>query len=125
MFQAILQVGTLTDAASLLNISQPAATKLLKQAERRLGFPLFVRVKGQWHLTPESQLLKGQIGRIFDELRDLQRLSQTSRAPKNSYCASSAHPRSPTPSFPNHSPGCASSWDKPRWSCRPSIPVKC
>jgi Bacterial regulatory helix-turn-helix protein, lysR family len=52
MFQAILQAGTLTDAACLLNISQPAATKLLKQAERRLGFPLFVRVKGQWHLTP-------------------------------------------------------------------------
>src|SRR5580704_13231202 len=43
MFQAILQAGTLTDAACLLNISQPAATKLLKHAERRLGFPLFVR----------------------------------------------------------------------------------
>jgi DNA-binding transcriptional LysR family regulator len=83
MFQAILQAGTLTDAASLLNISQPAATKLLKQAERRLGFPLFVRVKGQWHLTPESRLLKGQIGRIFDELRDLQRLiSNIARAEK-------------------------------------------
>src|SRR3981081_3355886 len=74
MFQAILQAGTLTDAASLLNISQPAATKLLKQAERRLGFPLFVRFKGQWHLTPESHLLKGQIARIFEDLRDLQRL---------------------------------------------------
>jgi DNA-binding transcriptional LysR family regulator len=74
MFQAILQAGTLTDAACLLNISQPAATKLLKQAERRLGFPLFVRVKGQWQLTPESRLLKPQIGRIFDDLRDLQRL---------------------------------------------------
>ncbi len=83
MFQAILQAGTLTDAACLLNISQPAATKLLKQAERRLGFPLFVRVKGQWHLTPESQLLKGQIGRIFDEMRDLQRLvSSIARAEK-------------------------------------------
>ncbi len=56
MFQAILQAGTLTDAACLLNISQPAATKLLKQAERRLGFPLFVRVKGQWQLTSESEL---------------------------------------------------------------------
>jgi DNA-binding transcriptional LysR family regulator len=76
MFQAILQAGTLTDAASLLNISQPAATKLLKQAERRLGFPLFVRAKGQWHLTPESRLLQGQMERIFDELRDLQRLVQ-------------------------------------------------
>ena len=83
MFQAILQAGTLTDAASLLNISQPAATKLLKQAERRLGFPLFVRAKGQWHLTPESRLLQGQMERIFDELRDLQRLvSNISRAEK-------------------------------------------
>jgi len=83
MFQAILQAGTLTDAASLLNISQPAATKLLKQAERRLGFPLFVRVKGQWHLTPESRMLRGQMERIFDELRDLQRLvSNIARADK-------------------------------------------
>ena len=84
MFQAILQAGTLTDAASLLNISQPAATKLLKQAERRLGFPLFVRVKGQWHLTPESRMLQGQMERIFDELRDLQRLvSNIARAEKH------------------------------------------
>ncbi|MCZ8132804.1 MAG: LysR family transcriptional regulator [Steroidobacteraceae bacterium] len=74
MFHAMLQAGTLTDAASLLNISQPAATKLLKQAERRLGFPLFVRVKGHWQLTPEGRLLQGKIERIFDELRDLQRL---------------------------------------------------
>ncbi len=83
MFQAILQAGTLTDAASLLNISQPAATKLLQQAERRLGFPLFVRVKGQWNLTPEGRLLQGQMERIFDELRDLQRLvSNIARADK-------------------------------------------
>ncbi len=83
MFQAILQAGTLTDAASLLNISQPAATKLLKQAERRLGFPLFVRLKGQWHLTPEGRLLQGQMERIFEELRDLQRLvSNIARADK-------------------------------------------
>jgi len=59
LFQAILQAGTLTDAAALLNISQPAATKRLKHAERRIGFPLFVRAKGKWHLTPESRLLTG------------------------------------------------------------------
>ncbi len=83
MFQAILQAGTLTDAASLLNISQPAATKLLQQAERRLGFPLFVRAKGRLHLTPESAMLRGQMERIFDELRDLQRLaSNIARADK-------------------------------------------
>lgn len=75
MFQAIVQAGTLTGAASLLNISQPAATKLLQQAERRLGFPLFVRAKGRLHLTPESMILKEQIERISDELQDLQRLA--------------------------------------------------
>ena len=74
MFQAILQAGTLTDAASLLNISQPAATKLLQQAERRLGFPLFIRAKGRLHLTPESQLLKEQVEHIFAQLCDLQML---------------------------------------------------
>ncbi|MEJ0034965.1 MAG: LysR family transcriptional regulator [Gammaproteobacteria bacterium] len=74
MFQAILQAGTLTDAASLLNISQPAATKLLQQAERRLGFPLFIRAKGRLHLTPESQLLKGQVEQVFSHLCDLQML---------------------------------------------------
>lgn len=75
MFQAIMQAGTLTGAASLLNISQPAATKLLQQAERRLGFPLFVRSKGRLLLTPESALLKEKIERISDELSDLQRLA--------------------------------------------------
>ncbi len=75
MFQAIVQAGTLTGAASLLNISQPAATKLLQQAERRLGFALFVRAKGRLHLTPESIILKEQIERISDDLQDLQRLT--------------------------------------------------
>ncbi len=84
MYQAMLQAGTLTDAASLLNISQPAATKLLKQAERRLGFPLFVRVKGHWQLTAEGRLLRGQIERIFEDLRDLQRLvSNVARTEKH------------------------------------------
>lgn len=83
MFHAIVQAGTLTDAAALLNISQPAATKLLQQAERRLGFPLFVRAKGRLHVTPEGQMLKAQMERIFDDVRDLQRLaSNIARADK-------------------------------------------
>jgi DNA-binding transcriptional LysR family regulator len=74
MFQAILQTGTLTDAAVVLNISQPAATKLLQQAERRLGFALFVRIKGRLQLTPKGQLLKTHIEQIFAQLNDLQML---------------------------------------------------
>ncbi len=75
IFQAVLQAGTLTGAARLLNVSQPAATKLLQHAEMQLGFPLFNRVRGRLQLTAEGELLSGRIEKIHDELRDLQRLS--------------------------------------------------
>lgn len=75
LFSTILQTGTLTGAAQLLNISQPAATKLLQQAERQLGYALFTRVHGRLQLTEEGLALKERTQKISDELRDLQRLS--------------------------------------------------
>lgn len=74
VFQAVLQAGTLTGAARLLNISQPAATKLLQQAERQLGFPLFNRVRGRLLLTQEAVLLRNRMEKIADELGELRRL---------------------------------------------------
>jgi DNA-binding transcriptional LysR family regulator len=41
LFHAVLTTGSLTGAANLLNISQPAASKALQQAENQLGFTLF------------------------------------------------------------------------------------
>ena len=75
MFQAMLQAESVTGAAKLLNISQPAATKLLQQAERQLGYPLFVRVMGRIRLTPEGQVLRPKIERIADELTELRQLA--------------------------------------------------
>ena len=75
VFQAVLQAGTLTGAANLLNISQPAATKLLQHAERQLGFALFTRVRGRLQLTPEGVVLRNKIEKISDEVRELQRLA--------------------------------------------------
>lgn len=79
IFQALLQAGTLTGAAKLLNMSQPAATKLLQQAERELGFALFSRVGGRLQLSSEGQLLRDKIENISDELRELRRLSLSIR----------------------------------------------
>ena len=44
---AVLLTGSVTAAARLLNVSQPAVTKLLQSAENQLGFKLFVREKGR------------------------------------------------------------------------------
>jgi DNA-binding transcriptional LysR family regulator len=80
VFQAVLQAGTLTGAATLLNISQPAATKILQQAERQLGFPLFTRVRGRLQLTSEAMILRDKIESISDGVRELQRLASNIKA---------------------------------------------
>jgi hypothetical protein len=47
IFQAIRQTGSVSAAAQLLHVSQPAVTKVLQHAELQLGFPLFLRVRGK------------------------------------------------------------------------------
>jgi len=76
-------------------------------------------------LTPESHLLKGQIGRIFDDLRDLQRLVPTLRAGKKQLLRVVSTPTLANAIIPNRSPACVSSWTGPPSSCRPSIHGKC
>lgn len=83
VFHAVLEAGTLTGAANLLNISQPAATKLLQHAEQRLGFPLFTRVRGRLQVTPEGVILRERIEKISDDLRELQRLASSLKAPSS------------------------------------------
>lgn len=80
IFQAVLQAGTLTGAAALLNISQPAATKLLQHAERQLGFALFARIRGRLQLTEQALILRDKVEKISDEMRDLQRLAANLRS---------------------------------------------
>ena len=42
-FRATLRSGSITGAAKLLAISQPSVTRLIKELEKSVGFPLFVR----------------------------------------------------------------------------------
>lgn len=57
VFHAVMQAGSLSGAASLLNISQPAASKMLAQAEHSLGVALFKRLPSGLKPTPEALLL--------------------------------------------------------------------
>ena len=44
---AVLLTGTVTGAARLLHMSQPAVTKMLQSAENQFGFKLFTREKNR------------------------------------------------------------------------------
>lgn len=75
LFHAVLTAGSLTGAARLLNISQPAASKLLQLAEQQLGFALFSRVRGRLQPTQEALLLRHRVEKIVQDMHGLQRLT--------------------------------------------------
>lgn len=75
LFHAVLTTGSLTGAAKLLNISQPAASKALQHAEDQLGFALFSRVRGRLQPTQQALQLRDRIEKIIQDVHELQRLT--------------------------------------------------
>lgn len=74
VFRHVMDLGSITGAANALRISQPAASRLIKQAEERLGFPLFLRHKKRLIPTTEAKALFPEtIGAFaaFDSVRRL------------------------------------------------------
>lgn len=85
IFEAIRQAGSLTQAATLLNISQPAASKILAHAEAQLGFKLFERVKGRLVPTREADILAPQVARLNQDLASIKRLAANLRQGKHGH----------------------------------------
>ena len=79
VFTAVMRAGTVTGAARLLNISQPALSQVLMHCEDELGFPLFDREKGRLRPTPEALELYPEAERLFASLEGLRRKTQDLR----------------------------------------------
>ena len=73
VFTAVMRAGTVTGAARLLNISQPALSQILIHTEDELGFALFDRKKGRLHPTPEALEIYPEAERIFGQIEGLRR----------------------------------------------------
>jgi DNA-binding transcriptional LysR family regulator len=82
VFNAIMIAGTVSGAAKLINISQPAVSRLLQHAEIQLGFALFQRSKGRLIPTSEALALRPRIEHLFSNLTDVQRLASSLKAGK-------------------------------------------
>lgn len=76
VFHAVMQHGSVSAAANHLHISQPSATKLLKQAEEQLGYELFDRVRGRLYPTDEARALFKEVRRAYDALEAVRSLGQ-------------------------------------------------
>ncbi|MEN3382109.1 MAG: hypothetical protein V7608_2153 [Hyphomicrobiales bacterium] len=75
-FRAIMVARSTIGAAELLNMSQPAVSRLLSQLESSLRLTLFDRSSGRLVPTHEAKLLYGEVERTFvsvDRIRDMAR----------------------------------------------------
>ncbi|OYO31448.1 LysR family transcriptional regulator [Janthinobacterium sp. PC23-8] len=75
VFHAIMQVGTISGAAQVLHISQPAVTKVLQHCELQLGMPLFERVRGKLYPRPEAHRLFVETEKLNRDLLGIRRLA--------------------------------------------------
>lgn len=76
VFYAVMRAGTITEAARVLNVTQPAVSAALKQLESRLRMPLFDRVGGRLQPTPEARALMPDVAEIFGRIGAVERMSQ-------------------------------------------------
>ncbi len=75
VFNAVMLTGSVSAAARLINVTQPAVSRILAHAELQLGFALFQRTKGRLVPTSEAQTLYPHIERLFHQLDEVQRLA--------------------------------------------------
>jgi DNA-binding transcriptional LysR family regulator len=80
VFNAVMLTGSVSAAARMINVTQPAVSRTLQHAELQLGFPLFQRSGGRLVPTAEAQTLYPHIERLFAQLDEVQRLSANLKA---------------------------------------------
>ncbi|MEE3098186.1 MAG: LysR substrate-binding domain-containing protein, partial [Pseudomonadota bacterium] len=74
VFRAVMQTGSVTAAARLLNVTQPTLSKVLRHAEDQHRIKLFETVRGRLVPTPEAEQLYPHADRVFRDLAGLRRL---------------------------------------------------
>lgn len=64
-FRAVMVTGSMTSAAELLSVSQPAVSRLIRDFEQAVSFQLFERRGNQIAPTPEAVALLSEVERAF------------------------------------------------------------
>lgn len=74
-----MSAGSARKAGALIGLSQPAVSKAIKRLEVEAGFPLFQRLRGRLHPTPEAEALMVDVDRMFIGLSAIEHRIKTLR----------------------------------------------
>ena len=82
-FRAVMITGTVTDAAAMLHISQPAVSRLISALEYESGLALFDRIKNRLVPTPDGITFYREVDRSFLGLEALSEAARRIRTHNN------------------------------------------
>lgn len=80
VLHALLVTGSVSDAARMLHVTQPAVSKVLQHTEQQLGFALFDRERGRLRPTEEALALWAEIEKVIPQVDAVKRLAANLRS---------------------------------------------
>ncbi|CUH68365.1 Cyn operon transcriptional activator [Thalassovita gelatinovora] len=72
---AIFETGTVSEAAKLLGVGQPAISRTLGRLEDKLGYPLFNRVGGRLVPTRSANAIRQEVQTVLAGMNNLRRIT--------------------------------------------------
>ncbi|RON33867.1 LysR substrate-binding domain-containing protein [Pseudomonas brassicacearum] len=90
-FRTLMIHGTMTRAAELLRVSQPAISTTIATLEHETGLSLFVRKGGRLHPTPEARLFFVETERALEAVERTSRIAKEIRTGKRGHLAIAAY----------------------------------
>ena len=79
VFRAIMVTKSVSGAADMLHVSQPAVSQVLRHAEDHLRIVLFDRVKGRLHPTSAARSLYAEICELYSGIERVRQISEEFR----------------------------------------------
>lgn len=80
VFNAVMLTGSVSAAARLLHVTQPAVTQTLQHAELQLGYALFTRQRNRLVPTREAQALYPEVQAAMSQLESVRRVAAALRS---------------------------------------------
>lgn len=75
-FRAVMTTGSITNAAAMLNKSQPSVTRFIHDLEHAIGYSLFHRQGGRIFPTEEAKVFYKEVERSFTGLMQLEKTAR-------------------------------------------------
>lgn len=79
VIHAVARMGSITDAARHLGVSQPSISATLKQCTQVVGFPLFRRERGRLTASAETVALLPELDRVLENVERIGTLASELR----------------------------------------------